>query len=646
MLLKENPFYILNVKPSDNKQKIIDRHDEKIFDDDDNQAIYDNAQNILLSPNKRISAEVRWFCDESNNEVDNFINSIEFNAYCNSNFKHNLSKFNALLYNLSFIGKDTLPDAIVTLDSIYAKLNPNEILDIVNNERKKARITEVQDVANIISEINLLRDDFRTVCKLVINDIPKFKYIRFVNEVIQQIDFKYKIGVIIDDFIAAYRLDVNMHIAEIDKYIDEDIKRIKNNPSEENFNLLEENVRKIAAMLRPSYIFDKNIGMLADNNSDKYFYKVRRIAIDFYNEENNVQIALRISEILREAYTGFDEFINKISEDIEYLSSHNYSNVYYEARKAFDEISGAIDNKCYFEIGHEKENLLFYNNEFQRSYKYIIDEFLTRTGYSLEELSILYSSAAYIVRRVANALTWADEFKMAFEVVKIAYDYAIKSRDDECLKSIKNSYDSIEADAANEKSKEYYEAIEKLNSIYDDIQKNCWFENGHDITNKNYYNSVFKSKHENSIKDILKYYNLSGNELEEAYREAAFIYRSIANALTWADEFDLAYKEVTLAYECAKKSNDNDCLESIKKSYDSIRESAIGSSKSSTTSNNTMVSSNANHNSSNSSKSSSNSDNSGCGCLLMFIFIAIGGAIGGPLGAGIGFLIACKMMDE
>ena len=196
---------ILNVNPSDNKQKIIDNYEERIFDDDENQTIYDNAQNILLSPNKRISAEVRWFCGESDKEIDCFRKSIELNSYCNSNFKYNISKFNASLYNLSFIGNDDLSNSIITLDNIYKNLNTDEILDIINKERKKARITEIQDTENIISEINLLRDDFRVMCKVVTNDIPKFKYIRFVNEVIQKVDFSQKIGVIIDDFIATYQ---------------------------------------------------------------------------------------------------------------------------------------------------------------------------------------------------------------------------------------------------------------------------------------------------------------------------------------------------------------------------------------------------------------------------------------------------------
>jgi hypothetical protein len=57
MRLSENPFYILGVKPEDSLEKIEEAADDRIWQDEENQAKYEKARDILSYPAKRLDAE-------------------------------------------------------------------------------------------------------------------------------------------------------------------------------------------------------------------------------------------------------------------------------------------------------------------------------------------------------------------------------------------------------------------------------------------------------------------------------------------------------------------------------------------------------------------------------------------------------------
>ena len=76
MRVKDNPFYVLGVTPYDTLETINEKYDEKAFMDEDNERVYDDARQILSSPNKRLTAEVRWFYNLTGS-VDSELNKIE-----------------------------------------------------------------------------------------------------------------------------------------------------------------------------------------------------------------------------------------------------------------------------------------------------------------------------------------------------------------------------------------------------------------------------------------------------------------------------------------------------------------------------------------------------------------------------------------
>ena len=61
MRIENNPFYILEVTPYDSIETINQKAEDKAFMDDANERKYDDARLTLISPVKRLVAEIRWF---------------------------------------------------------------------------------------------------------------------------------------------------------------------------------------------------------------------------------------------------------------------------------------------------------------------------------------------------------------------------------------------------------------------------------------------------------------------------------------------------------------------------------------------------------------------------------------------------------
>ena len=61
-MLKDNPFYILDVSMAAGRNEIVSKAEEQAFFADPEAC--NNAQAILLNPVKRLEAELDWFSGE------------------------------------------------------------------------------------------------------------------------------------------------------------------------------------------------------------------------------------------------------------------------------------------------------------------------------------------------------------------------------------------------------------------------------------------------------------------------------------------------------------------------------------------------------------------------------------------------------
>ena len=99
MRLIDNPFYILDVSTTDNRQTIISKAEEKSFFED--SSVCGEAQNILLNIIKRTSAELSWFPGTDNSKIREICNAIKNNQSINLSGLDSIARLNACVHNFS-----------------------------------------------------------------------------------------------------------------------------------------------------------------------------------------------------------------------------------------------------------------------------------------------------------------------------------------------------------------------------------------------------------------------------------------------------------------------------------------------------------------------------------------------------------------
>ena len=161
MDFKQNPFYILKAKSTDNKKKLITLSEEALLDKEEEEV--NNARLILSNPRKRISAECSWFLGEDNKKLDQILDIIKTKDIKKLKFNlSTLSSANLLLYTIqnSNISKQNL-FLVSQLINCFENINTKIVLEAINIDREKSNIppinpdTSPKKTPSIIANITL-----------------------------------------------------------------------------------------------------------------------------------------------------------------------------------------------------------------------------------------------------------------------------------------------------------------------------------------------------------------------------------------------------------------------------------------------------------------------------------------------------------
>ena len=157
MKFDDNPFYVLEVTPFDTADTINEKYDYKSFEDDKNERRYDDARDILLSPIKRLTAEVRWFFDTDLDET-HLLDELVVYPYIDDKYhfvgeeKRLTNPRENLIANIEkFINvpREYVTNYIIEIDKNYAEACDSEqiydLIDNINISRRKAKISLCKD---------------------------------------------------------------------------------------------------------------------------------------------------------------------------------------------------------------------------------------------------------------------------------------------------------------------------------------------------------------------------------------------------------------------------------------------------------------------------------------------------------------------
>ncbi len=159
MTIFDNPFYLLDATVYDDRKKLQTLYARKNLLGD--EALFENALQILTNPAKRLFAELRWFpgCDDSRE----IMSSLKLYRIKKSSFYKefisliydgiDIPVINILLTLLPEIDYDNLCEIIRGISSIQSNICPQILLGTINRTRSKAGFPHVNDVNLIKNEL-------------------------------------------------------------------------------------------------------------------------------------------------------------------------------------------------------------------------------------------------------------------------------------------------------------------------------------------------------------------------------------------------------------------------------------------------------------------------------------------------------------
>lgn len=372
MRVKDNPFYVLGVTPYDTLETINEKYDEKAFMDEDNERVYDDARQILSSPNKRLTAEVRWFYNLTGS-VDSELNKIERYANYDDNDFLNLDNEldleyatprENLLFNLEklpYITKTYAALFITTIDRGYKESCESEsihdLLDSINATRRRAKLPLCKDFNLITNEVKGLLEDVKSALNLLLqrddNEIIEIANLLMENLVSDGKGY----GQVIESFVNAYALKVHDELETYKDRIFEEIDYCRDNCSEEHeLEDLCNLVRRFDYIAQPIQLLLRDRGQAElQEESVAVANEVRDLALYYNNEENKPELSIILLNLEMELFSELPAFYSKLEEDKVILTEISQREEFYgQAFKICDNCLKAVDKNPQIGLGKAK----------------------------------------------------------------------------------------------------------------------------------------------------------------------------------------------------------------------------------------------------------------------------------------------------
>ena len=323
--LEKNPFFMLEVAPTDKRATIISKAEEKAFYLEGNSC--DEAQASLLNPSKRLSAEMDWFCGCDEATASNIRQSIKNKTVISTDGLTGLAKLNATLFNFAISSYDDYFEvgyAILDIDEQYGGVTPSGLMETLNECHKQAGILAASE-DEIERELSKKREQIRKFIAAKTQNLSEDDYIEFITMLAEKCvaDEDYDDGVIIADVVDQYELKMQSVIEEATDEISNHLERIKRISNKEgieaNISGLVRRLKKWDKLVQPLQLKSMASGV-THQVSDRVGYDVRDLCLWLHNEQEMTETALSLVNTMKEIFAEIGNLADVFSSDSNALS--------------------------------------------------------------------------------------------------------------------------------------------------------------------------------------------------------------------------------------------------------------------------------------------------------------------------------------
>ena len=330
LMIKENPFYILDATTRDNRQKIVELAEEKSFDIDED--LCQKARSDLTMPRNRVLAELNWLPGVSPNKISLLISKLKT---CDKSLYSiegipDLARINILMELLDNehikFNTNELEDVIIKIINNFDNLNTDEIIRDINEDRIVSGFPEINDYELVE---NHLLEKKRSCVKLILKRLNNLETLHLIDIMTRIVDDATVNGEIqassmLEDLVDDYKLHTQNFLEQEFEKIRKLIEIIQNRAEEGKdtisplINKLLEITRNWDNVAQPIQLSMKSRG-LDEPLSSKVANTIRSLSIELTNDYGYVELSQKISEVIKELFAELPEIVEKVEEDIDTL---------------------------------------------------------------------------------------------------------------------------------------------------------------------------------------------------------------------------------------------------------------------------------------------------------------------------------------
>lgn len=430
MDLLQNPFHILGATTQDNKQRIVDLAEHALLLD--SGALSGNARSTLMNPKKRIAAEIAWLpgvtseCisqllvllessagnqhgknkpmrtaktqslaavlaalpyTDSSNVADSVLGILKSSPTNSSETDslddirnllgidtlHPLAYANLLAARIARLPDYTLDDVtewILEIARVFEKVKAEEVLMILNQERKISGLTEIRDLSVITAEIQNRRRYYQQVIRSALENLFVEDRAKAVLTAVKVAEDPFTVvgstflmkdsavgdhwPILIEDLVEVYEVGVQGFLDRVEENIELLNQRIRKAADAKNTDnivtpIVSKFIRTIKdwdAIAQPIQISRERQG-LPHEESLRVGKDARQLAIYLYNEHDKLESSRQLIGILKDVFAEIPELAEQLAEDAEALdkiaTAEKLSAVLANIKKQVEELRKAVD---------------------------------------------------------------------------------------------------------------------------------------------------------------------------------------------------------------------------------------------------------------------------------------------------------------
>lgn len=324
----DNPFYILDVTPRDNRRRIIEQSDARSLIQDPD--VCRNAAATLTHPRRRLYAEIAWLpCTRLNQveEIFELLHDYSFGAIELTPIAH-ANLVAAKLQRLPDYTSDGVASRIRQIARSFEDIDGEQLEAVINAQRKVSRFPIV-NLTDIESEIQDLGDYYRKVITSALEKLSaKQRAAAMTSAVALATRHAGQVPRLINRLVDWYEVDAQESLEEHKTKIVELNEKLRLAANEERpdsalapvVTQLIQSVKDWDVIAQPIQVSRKSQGKSHDA-SVELARLVRELALHLWNEYGKLDVCHQLINTLREVFAEVSEVVAIIDEDTKQLDA-------------------------------------------------------------------------------------------------------------------------------------------------------------------------------------------------------------------------------------------------------------------------------------------------------------------------------------